>query len=125
MATKLVPIEPEAMAFEEKQLRQPRTPADLPQVTDPESIEQAQLLLRLMAEVKEREGLMNGIKEALADRHLPHSGMTVQIDALVLSRYDRQGSVQWAKFAPRYLPADVNPEDFRAKTVEVVSARRA
>lgn len=125
MSYKLIPITDEDARFEEKQLRQPRAVADLPQITDPESLALADEGARLDAQIQEWTGRRDAIRDALADKHLPDSGMTVQCGPLILSRYDRKGAVQWAKFAPQYLPADLNVDDFRNKTVEVVSMRRA
>lgn len=122
---KLVPITEDDARFEEKQLRQPRAVADLPQVTDASALELARDWEALDAMETEAKRKKDAIKERLADDHAPDEGMTVQIGNVVISRYHRKGNIQWAKFAPRYLPADVDPEDFRAKGVEVVSARRA
>lgn len=122
---KLVPIPEDEAPFVEKQLRQPRAVADLPQVTDASALELARDWEALDAMETEAKRKKDAIRDRLADDWVPNEGQTAQVGNVILSRYHRKGNIQWAKFAPRYLPADVDPEDFRAKGTEVVSARRA
>lgn len=122
---KLIPHDEAAHPFQEKQLRQPKAIPDLPQITNPDALEAAREWLKLDAEIAERQAMKDALRDALADSHAPDEGMSVQIGGVIVSRYHRKGTIQWAKFAPKYLPADVDPEDFRAKGTEVVSARRA
>lgn len=121
---KLKPIPEDEAPYVERKVRQDRIP-DLPQIDNPDALEAAREWLRLDAEIVERQSKKDALRDAMADSHVPDEGMSVQIGGVIVSRYHRKGNVAWQAIAKRYMPTDLNPEDYRAKGSEVVSARRA